>query len=132
MRILIFVFTMLIGLAGCGLETKTLPEFYGGNIEKVTKIVILDGSTGYKKTVKDKKVIDDFLKEIKDIKFIPEANQEKQVGYRYSITFFEDGKKTFQFTPIEINDDYYYSKPDIHPFLDSFYEKLEVKEEDPH
>jgi hypothetical protein len=127
-RIIGFLFIMYI-IAGCGLETKTLPQFYGQDLDRVTKIVILDGSTGYKKTIKEKKVINEFINEIKDIKFIPEANQEKQYGYRYAITLYENGKKTFQFTPIEIDDHYYHTEPDIHHILDSFYEKLEVDKE---
>jgi hypothetical protein len=127
-RIIGFIFIMLLNLAGCGLETKTLSEFYGRDLDRVTKIVILDGSTGYKKTINDSKVIDEFINEIKDIKFIPEDNQEKRDGYRYAITLFEKGEKTFQFTPIEIDDHYYHTEPDIHHILDSFYMRQEVKE----
>ena len=36
-------------LVGCGLETKTLPEFYEKDLDDVTKIVIVGGTTGYKK-----------------------------------------------------------------------------------
>jgi hypothetical protein len=33
---------------------------------------------------------------IKDIKFIPDENQEKRKGLRYSITLFQDNEQTLQ------------------------------------
>lgn len=102
------LFLLLSLLVGCGLETKTLPEFYGNDLDGITTIQILDGSTGYKKVIHDKKVIDDFLGKIKEIQFIPEEDQEDRVGFRYSITFFEGEKTTFSFTLNRIKDHYYY------------------------
>ncbi|WP_245827602.1 hypothetical protein [Paenisporosarcina indica] len=74
-------------------------------------------------------MIKDFLKQIKDIKFIPEENQEKREGWRYSITLFQDDEQTFQFGLTEVNDHYYYTEPDIHPIVDDFYKNLDVQEE---
>ncbi|MEB2300913.1 hypothetical protein LAV72_14940 [Lysinibacillus xylanilyticus] len=51
-KLLIPLFLFFL-LAGCGLETKTLPEFYEEDLEDVTKITIIDGSTGYKKVIND-------------------------------------------------------------------------------
>ncbi|WP_019415360.1 hypothetical protein [Paenisporosarcina sp. TG20] len=129
------ILKVLVGLllvsslfAGCGLETKTLPEFYERDLDDVNKIVIIDGSTGDRKTIIDNVVINEFLSEIKDIKFIPEKNQEGRVGWRYSITLFHD-EQTFQFGLTQINEDYYYTEPDIHPIVDNFYRDLDVEEE---
>ncbi|MFE8695986.1 hypothetical protein ACFYKT_06440 [Cytobacillus sp. FJAT-53684] len=114
---------------GCGLETKTIPEFYKRNLDEVTKIVIVDGSTGYRKTMTDNLVIKEFLDKIKDIKFIPEENQEDRTGWRYSITLFQDEEKTFQFGLTQVNEHYYYTDPDIHPIVDDFYKSLDGQEE---
>jgi hypothetical protein len=124
---LIVLFFLL--LAGCSLETKTLFEFYEEDLDDVIKIELLDGSTGYKKVIIDKTVIDNFLDEIRDIQFIPEENQEKRDGFRYSITLFQDEDRTFSFTLNEVNDHYYYTQPDIHPVVDDFYKNLDVQEE---
>ena len=118
---------MLI-LAGCGLKTKLLSQFYEKELENVNKVVIVDGSNGSKKTIKDPVVIGEFLNKIKNIKFIPEKNQDKRVGWRYSITLFQKGEEPFQFTPTEVNENYYYTEPDIHPIVDEFYKDLKVKE----
>ncbi|MDF2946523.1 MAG: hypothetical protein K0S51_1202 [Bacillales bacterium] len=118
----------LILLSGCGLETKTLHEFYGKDLNDVTKIEILDGSTGHKKNITDKIAINDFLREIKDIKFIPEENQEDRKGFRYSINLFQGEETTFSFSLNEINDNNYYTEPDIYPIIDSIYKKLNVQE----
>ncbi|MED4206832.1 hypothetical protein [Neobacillus mesonae] len=128
-KLWISLFLLFALLSGCGLETKTLPEFYETDLDDITKIQILDGSTGYKKVINDKKVIEDFLGEIKKIKFIPEENQEDRIGFRYTIAFFEGEKITFSFTLNKVRDNYYYTDPDIHPIVDDFYKKLEAKEE---
>ena len=128
-KLLLTLFFFFSLLAGCGLEAKTLSEFYGKEFEDVTKIEILNGSTGYKKIVTDKKVINDFLSELKDIQFIPDDNQDERVGFLYSNTLFQGENITFSFSPNEIDDHYYYTEPDINPIIDSFYENLKVAEE---
>ena len=73
-KLMLTLFLFIVLLTGCGLETKTLTEFYKNNLEDVTKIQVQDGSTGYSKIITDKKVISEFLSEIKDVQFIPEEN----------------------------------------------------------
>ncbi|WP_174727652.1 hypothetical protein [Mesobacillus harenae] len=123
--LILFVFT----LAGCNLEAKTLSQFFEGDFNEVNKITIVDGSTGYKKTITDIRVIEGFLAELKDIRFIPEVNQEQRDGWRYSIILFKGGEAAFHFGLTEVNDHYYYTKPDIHPIVDDFYKNLDVQEE---
>lgn len=123
------IFFIAFALVGCGLETKTLSQFYEKNLDDVNKIVIVDGSTGNKKTVTENEVIKEFLSEIKDIKFIPDQNQENRVGWRYSITLFQDDKQAFQFGLSEVNENYYNTEPDIYPIVENFYENLDVQEE---
>ncbi|MBS4220081.1 hypothetical protein KHA96_17350 [Bacillus sp. FJAT-49711] len=126
--VFIFVFSFVI-LTGCGLETKTLTQFYEGDINKVSKIVILDGNTGYKKTIEDKKTIESFLSEIKDIKFIPDENQEARSGFNYAIGLYQNGVDDFSFGLTQINDHYYHTEPDIFLIVDNFYTNLDIKEE---
>lgn len=129
---LLLLVLMLIGsnsLGTASLDTKTLVEFYEKDLYDVSKIVILDGSTGYKKTIADKTVIEGFLDEIKDVKFIPEENQEARVGWRYSITLSQGDEYTFQFGLTEVNNNYYYTEPDIHLMVDQFYKTIDVQEE---
>jgi len=128
-KIMLTLFLFIVLLTGCGLETKTFTEFYKNDLEDVTKIQVQDGSTGYSKITTDKKVIDEFLSEIKDVQFIPEENQEDRVGFLYSITLYEDEQMTFIFTENEVTDYYYYTEPDIYPIVDSFYKNLKVEEE---
>ncbi len=124
-----FIFFTMLVLVGCGLETKTLPEFYENDLDGVTKLAIVDGSTGDKKTVTDQKVINKFLNELENIKFIPDEDQEKRAGWRYSITLFQQDESTFRFTLSEIDEHYYHTEPDIFPIVDDFYEKLDIHEE---
>ncbi|MER2114114.1 MAG: hypothetical protein ABS960_15645, partial [Solibacillus isronensis] len=94
-----------------------------------TKIQVTDGSTGYSKIIKDKKVIGEFLSEIKDVQFIPEENQEDRAGFRYAISLYEGEQMTFIFTENEVTDYYYYTEPDIYPIVDSLYKNTKIEEE---
>lgn len=111
------------------LKTMTLIDFYEKDLTDVSKIQITDGSTGYKKTIKNKTDIEDFLEKIKDIKFIPEVNQEGTVGWRYSITLIDKEENTFKFGLTEVNGNYYYTEPKILPIVDEFYKNTDVPEE---
>lgn len=112
---------LMFTIAGCGLETKILDEFYPKNLEDVTRIVIVDGRSGKEKTETNKESIKEFLKEIEDIKFIPEESQEPREGWLYSIKLYSEKEEILQFGPTEINENYYYTEPDIYPIIDDFY-----------
>lgn len=136
-NLLLTLFFLLALLTGCvlekekkstELEAKTFTEFYEKELTDVTKISVLDGSTGYSKTVTDKQVVDDFLDKIKDIQFIPDENQEIGYGFVYSIALYEDDKNPFIFSLNNVNDHYYNTKPEIYPIVDHFYINLEVEE----
>ncbi|MBO9129527.1 hypothetical protein [Bacillus sp. 165] len=127
-KTLIFSFVFLFLLASCGLETKQLNDFYKKDLDDVTMIVILDGRTGNKKTIMDKKLISDFLSEIRDIQFIPEKNQEQRKGFQYSVILFQNDVETFKFELTQVNGIYYYTKPDIYPIVDDFYKRIDVRD----
>jgi len=79
-------------LTACSAKTQSLEAFYTEEgIENVDKIVIVDGSTGYIKTLTDVEQINEFLALIKDVEFSSQDNQEKRDGFLYSITLY-DGK----------------------------------------
>lgn len=120
---------ILLTLVGCGLDTKTLPEFYEKELRDVSKITIVDGNTGFKKNITDSKVIKNFLDELKDIKFIPEENQEDRDGTNYSLSFYEENEKTFSFSLTQVNGHYYDTDPDIYTIVDDIYKTLNNKEE---
>ena len=110
-------------------KTQSLEAFYkDAKIGNVDKVIIQDGSTGYSKTITNQEQIGEFLALIKEIKYTPQDNQEKRVGWRYGITLF-DGEKEFKFTLNQIDNTYYNSNPDIHPIVDNYYKQLEIVEE---
>lgn len=127
---LLFVLScLLVACSEAGSEDeKTLPELYERNLKEVTKITILDGATGSKKTITDKSVIQDFINHIKDIKFILDENQEDKEGFHYSITLFQGEEEPFSFSLTHVDGRYYHTKPDIFPIVDDFYKNLSVKE----
>ena len=115
-------------LTACSAKTQSLEAFYKeAGIENVDKIVILDGSTGYKKTLTDMKQINEFLALIKDIEFSPQDNQEQRDGFLYSIKLYE-GEAQFNFSLNQIGDTYYNTEPNIDPIVDGYYKSLEIDE----
>lgn len=122
------MFLIIFLLTSCGLETKTLQQFYEKDLIDVSKIVISDGNTGSKITIQDKKIIQGFLSDIEEIKFIPDENQEPRDGFNYSITLFQDGEETFQFGLTYVNGNYYHTNPDIYPIVDELYTNFDEKE----
>ncbi|MGE7949303.1 hypothetical protein [Lysinibacillus sp. NPDC093688] len=123
------LFVILFLLSACTIaKTQTLVGFYrDAKIEKVDKVIIQDGSTGYSKTITKQEQIGELLNLIKDIEFIPQDNQEKRVGWRYGIALF-DGEKEFIFTLSEIDNTYYDSNPDIYPIVENYYKQLDIVE----
>ncbi|QGM29333.1 hypothetical protein GI482_02520 [Bacillus sp. N3536] len=120
--LLTMVFTIL--LSGCGLETLTIDDYYKKNLENVSKIEVFDSSNGNSRTTTNKEEIMSFIKEIKDIKFIPDEDQSERDGFLYSITFYEDDKATLQFGLNQIGDDYYNTEPDIEPIVEEFFSAM--------
>ena len=126
---LILLVSLLLLSACTNGKTQSLEEFYkDAKIENVDKVIILDGSTGYSKTIMKQEQIGEFLSLIKDIEFTPQDNQEERSGLRYGIALF-DGEKEFIFTLNKIDDTYYDSNPDIHPIVDNYYKQLDIVEE---
>lgn len=110
-------------------KTQSLEAFYKDKkIGSIDKVIIQDGSTGASKTITKQEQINDFVSLIKDIKFTPLDNQEQRVGWRYSITLFDNERK-FKFTLSEIDNTYYESYPDIFPIVESYYKQLDIVEE---
>ncbi|MFC5602730.1 hypothetical protein [Sporosarcina koreensis] len=125
---LILTLSLFIVSACTDTKTQSLEEFYkDAKIENVDKVIIQDGSTGASKVITEQEQIDEFLSMIKDIEFTPQDNQEKRVGWRYSITLF-DSETEFKFTTHQIGDTYYDSNPDILPVVDGYYQRLKIDE----
>lgn len=126
---IIFVIGFFL-LAGCSdAKTQTLEMFIqDADIQTIDKVILVDGSTGYSKTITDPQQIDEFVALIQGIHYTPQENQEKRVGWRYGILLV-DGEKDFNFTLTQIGETYYDSKPDIYPIVDAYYQSLPIEEQ---
>ncbi|MDX8360415.1 hypothetical protein [Cytobacillus sp. IB215316] len=110
-------------------QTKTLMQLYEHQLSKVSTVTIVDGSTGYKKTVIDQQVIDAFLENIQYVKFIPDENQELRDGFRYAITLYEMEDVTFNFSLTKVDGVYDHTEPDMFPIVDEFYNRVNIEED---
>lgn len=128
---LILLFMIL--LFGCNSNTEdldskqlnptTLSEAYPGTISNVNKVELLDGSTGERKTIEDRKLVQEWLIQIKDVELIPDENQEPRVGYLFGITLYEDSTKKLGFISYSINNVYYQNNEDFVGPIRTFFEK---------
>ncbi|WP_250886601.1 hypothetical protein [Bacillus sp. SM2101] len=110
-------------------QPKTLLQLYEHQLSKVSTVTIVDGSTGYKKTVIDQQVIEAFLENIQYVKFIPDVNQEQRDGFRYAITLYEMEDVTFKFSLTKVDGVYYHTEPDMFPIVDEFYNRVNIEED---
>lgn len=105
---------LLLFIAGCQgksdpliLKPITLSEAYPGNITKVNKIDLLDGSSGERVVIEDQKKIKQWISLIKDIKLIPDDNQEGMVGFVFGVSLYEGEENKLGFIANQINKIYY-------------------------
>ncbi len=111
-------------LSGCGLEPTTIEKEYEGSLDQVTKIEIVDGSTGELVFTEEKEEINQFIYEIKEIVFNPDENQEKREGFLYSIHFYENSERTFHFSLNTIGDHYYETEPELKIMVEQFFHEI--------
>jgi hypothetical protein len=105
------------------LKPIKLAEVYPGDIKKIDKIELLDGSSGERRTVRDKERIKVWIDGIKDIVLYPEENQESRVGFIYGIEFYEGQEKKLGFIPTAINGTYYKINEEFDKSVKAFFEE---------
>ncbi|MGE7979631.1 hypothetical protein [Psychrobacillus sp. NPDC093200] len=128
MKCILLTIVFTIFLTGCGLETLTIEDYYKNDLEDVSEIEIFDGSNGSSRATTNKEEIMSFIKEVKDIKFIPDEDQSERDGFLYSITFYEGDKATLQFGLNQIGDNYYNTEPDIEPIIEELFNSMSVQD----
>ncbi|KQO17526.1 hypothetical protein [Paenibacillus sp. Leaf72] len=89
------------------LTTKTLQELYPGDIAKVDSMEITDGSSGERKWFANKKQIQEWIDQVKDMKFEPDPNQEDRSGFLYAVSLREGHESKLGFTPNSQGRHYY-------------------------
>ncbi|MDQ0885410.1 hypothetical protein QFZ81_000498 [Paenibacillus sp. V4I9] len=109
----IIIILLLLGLTACKttdspiLKPITISQAYPGSIMNVSKIELIDGSSGERIKIENKKEIDQFSNEIKDLVLDPEKNQEGRTGYIFRVALYEGNELKMDFIPTSINRTYY-------------------------
>ncbi|WP_128894086.1 hypothetical protein [Longirhabdus pacifica] len=103
------------------LEIITLAEAYPGDLNSITKIIIVDGGSGERRSFTDVDDIQLWLDQISDLEFHPDPNQESRNGFRYSVSLYEKDERMFGFTLNNINGNYYIADSRLLPSISEFY-----------
>ncbi|RED59185.1 hypothetical protein [Cohnella lupini] len=128
-RSMVLIMIALLLLVGCKAESETsiqpttLAQVYPGSIMDADKIELVDGSSGERKAITERKEIQDLLAEIQDMEWIPEEDQEGVVGYLFGIGLFQGEEKKLRFTPTSINDSYYKPNEQLEKAIREWFEK---------
>jgi hypothetical protein len=128
-RCVVLLTIVLLLLAGCqaksetSIQPTTLAQVYPGSIMDTDRIDLVDGSSGERKAITERKEIQDLLAEIQDMEWIPEEDQEGVVGYLFGIGLFQGEEKKLGFTPTSINDSYYKPNEQLEKAIREWFEK---------
>lgn len=126
-------FLILLFVVGCEsdsivLKPTTLSNEYPGNISNVDKVELVDGSSGERKIVADKIVVQEWLNQIKDIELMPDENQEGKVGYLFRMALYEGEQNKFEFYSFSLNNVYYETNQEFVEPIRTFFEEQFGKE----
>lgn len=124
------VIFILVLFLGCQENPKTkvlvpitISKVYPGDILEVDRIELLDGSSGDRKTIKDRSQIIQWISHIKEIELIPDKDQQPRVGNIYNISLFKGEIKKLGFVSNEINGVYYKSNLEFQGYIKAFFEE---------
>ncbi|ETT62834.1 hypothetical protein MHI43_15750 [Paenibacillus sp. FSL H8-0457] len=104
------------------LTTKKLQELYPGDIANVDSIEITDGSSGERKLFTNKKQIQAWLDQVKDMKFEPDPNQEDRSGFLYTVSLREGREIKLGFTPNSQGGHYYIHNEELSTQIQDLFE----------
>ncbi|RIX53674.1 hypothetical protein D3P08_09635 [Paenibacillus nanensis] len=105
------------------LGTTTLENEYPGDISNVDKMELVDGSSGEKIRIEDKGIIQEWLRQMKDIELAPDDNQEGRVGYLFRTILYEGDMKKLEFLPDEMKQVYYEHNEQFEGLIRRFFEE---------
>jgi hypothetical protein len=105
------------------LKPITISQVYPGNILNVTKIELIDGTSGQRIKMEEKNEVDQFLNEIKDEKLIPDRDQQPRTGYIFRLALYEGNELKIDFIPNSINKIYYKSNDNLNKKLKEIFTK---------
>ncbi|MDU0328954.1 MULTISPECIES: hypothetical protein [Paenibacillus] len=124
------ILLVCISLTGCNdgkpiteLKPITLAELYPGDVKSIDQIELVDGSSGESKTVSNNEEIKTIIKNIKDIKLIPDTNQEGRTGWLFRLKFYEKSNVKLDFTPHHMNGIYYENNSELTLILKQLYKE---------
>ncbi|MEI4800426.1 hypothetical protein ACIGHG_03630 [Bacillus sp. NPDC077411] len=103
-RIFILLGLLTFFLAACQNNTMNFTDIYP-HIH-VTKIEITKGN-GENTIITNQTHIDEWINHMQSITFALEKNQEKKVGYLYSVKMYNKDEEVGSFTTSKINEYYY-------------------------
>ncbi|MCI3921227.1 hypothetical protein MO973_13400 [Paenibacillus sp. TRM 82003] len=88
-------------------EGITIREMYPGSLSDVDTIRVIDGSSGERRLFRNKRQVQAWIQQVKDVTFTPDPNQGERDGFLFNVDFLEHNKVKLSFTPNSLEDRYY-------------------------
>lgn len=136
MGVALLLLPLGILLGGCGgsdpepaLTTKKLAELYPGELENVARIEIRSGSTGQLVRITDAAKVAAWLREVREMEFVPDPNQEDRTGFLYAVSLFEhqDEAAKLSFTPSSTGGHYYLHNEELRKKIEALFEDAQLE-----
>ncbi|MCC3377066.1 hypothetical protein [Cohnella sp. REN36] len=123
--LLLFVFlASLLLLAACSKVTENVSpspkpqpakfaELYPGDMTRITKIHMMNGSNGERRAIEDPQLIREWTARVRDLVLTPDPDQGGRTGYLYALKCWERDEERLLFLPNEINRVWYLPNDDM-------------------
>lgn len=123
-KALILLIVVLL-LAGCRARERDFSQFYSGDNNNVTRLIMLDGNTGEMREVTDQEEIQAFFDMLETTAFMMQKDHTQRLGYLYWVDIYEDGQAVLRITFTEetarINGVYYLLDNNVRGELNQLY-----------
>ena len=102
---------VIIYLISNNMKYKRFSDFISNNEQKISRVEMIDGSTGKTIVTNDKAKIQELITLLNNQSYKKSQDQHEIVGYSFGITFYADNKSVLQITStgdrVNVNGVYY-------------------------
>lgn len=112
-------------LVGCRARERDFSQFYSGDNDNVTRLIMLDGNSGEMREINNQEEIQAFFDMLETTAFMMAKDHTPRLGFLYWVDIYEDGEAVLRLTFTEdtarINGVYYLMDNNVRAELNQLY-----------